>query len=110
MLLASGTYYTISFAFQYEDIYHSWQSWANPIYDNSAYAMLVLFYFIAVVTPLVILLSGVVMLKIGHLKWYLSVPLILFLALSGLVGKLLLALGAGMYIYNKYYKTNLTSV
>lgn len=107
MLLAGGVYYTVQFIHQYGEIYSTWQAWAAPNYNYSTYSFLIVVYLLDVCTPLVMLLSGRAVFRAGKLQWYLAVMLAILLVLSGLVGKLILAVGIGIYLYNRWFHSKL---
>ncbi len=102
LLFGGGVYYGLLFAFQYSGLYESWQAWAAPEQGGVWHPMLFMFLLIAAGTPLVMLLSGLMIYKNYKLKLYLAIPLAVLLLLSGLVGKLILAVGTGIYIYYKW--------
>jgi hypothetical protein len=102
LLFGGGAYYTFLLVLQFSAIYDSWKSWAHPTYDSSTYSMLFLFYLLAIGTPLIMFVSGLKVYKTNSLKLNLAIPLVVFLVLSSLVGKLILASGAGIYVCSKW--------
>ena len=108
LLLSGGVYYATMLGIQYKKIYDTWLNWAQPTFDVGAYTLLCSLYLFAVGTPLLMLVSGLKLYREKPLKLYFSLPLILFLLLSNIVGKLILVVGLGVYSYRKWLCARLT--
>ena len=110
LLLVGAFYQLVLLGFQYEDIYSSWYAFFSPQIEASAYAVLAGFYALAIGTPVVMVIVGVLLLKGGYIKWYLAVVLVVMLLLSALVGKLILLASICVYVYLRVTRNHLTSV
>jgi hypothetical protein len=103
LAIAGGIYYTILFVLQYSEIHESWSAWSAPEQEGVWDTLIFLVYFMAIATPIVLLASGIAILKLGRLPLYLVVPFVLLMVLSSVVGKLILITGAALYIFNRWY-------
>jgi hypothetical protein len=110
LLLVGSFYFVVLLGFQYGDIYSSWYAFFSPQIDALAYTALVGFYALAIGTPAILALTGVLLLKHGRVKWYLAAALFVLLILSDIVGKLILLAGIGVYIYLRVTRNHLTNV
>ncbi|PMJ97760.1 hypothetical protein [Vibrio sp. 10N.261.55.A7] len=104
VLLAGGVFYIAQFAQHYETIYNEWVNWAHPTYDISTYSLLIMSYALAVLPPLLMVVSAMVLYQSNGLKIYLIVPLALLLLLSGLIGKLIFFIGAVILVCKQRLK------
>lgn len=109
LLLVGAFYHLVLLGFKYEDIYSSWHAFFSPQIGASAYAVLAGFYVLAIGTPVVMTIVGVLLLKVGYIKWYLAIVFVVILLLSALVGKLILLASICVYLYLRVTRNHLTN-
>lgn len=93
MLIAGAAYYTVLLLLNPKSIYVAWLGWFWPTPAGADYLLLVLLYTTALITPLLMAITGANLFRLRPVQWYLLAPLAVLLALSDTVGKVLLALG-----------------
>jgi len=101
-LFAGAAYYFLLLVIQYNAPYLAWEKWAYPNYTNEIYAFLFVTYFLNIAVPLIMLIVGMFLYKGLAVKWYWAIAFVLFLVLSGLVGKVILFGGLCLWSLNKY--------
>lgn len=99
MLIAGAAYYTVLLLLNPKSIYVAWLGWFWPTPAGADYLLLVLLYMAALLTPLLMAITGIRLFGQRSVPWYWLLPLAVLLALSDTVGKVLLVLGIVVLLY-----------
>lgn len=99
MLIAGAAYYAVLLLLNPKSIYVAWLGWSWPTPTSADYLLLVLLYMAALLTPLLMAITGARLFGQRPVQWYWLVPLAILLALSDTIGKILLVLGIVVFLY-----------